>query len=97
MEYYLQLREGDQQIIDDHIRWFKEKTSQELVDLYNDQVKCGIVGVHGQGLYLIALDHVFKKRFGKSPITLKNNVIGLGRKVRLAGDKFVPMPDDTSQ
>jgi len=96
MEFYLQLRDGDQKIIEDHIRWFKEKTSQELVDLYNDQVKCGIVGVHGQGLYLVALDRVFKKRFGKSPIILKNNVVGLNGKVYLEGDRFAFLPDKES-
>jgi hypothetical protein len=81
-------RESDKQSIESSTTYFEAKDNESLISDYNDQVKCGIVAVHAQLLYLIALDKVFKKRFGKSPIYMENNIFGLKRKIKLNGDTF---------
>jgi len=54
--------------------------NSELINAYNGQK--AIYGVHQQVLYLIALDIVFKERFGKSPISNEENIIfGLSGKI----------------
>jgi len=53
------------------------QTLEELVNAYNKQVKCGIVGVHRQALYLIALRQEFSERLKKSPISLLEYILGL--------------------
>ena len=44
---------------------------------YNRQVKCGIVGVHQQELYLIALRQEFRERLKESPVYLLEQVLGM--------------------
>lgn len=83
MEYVLILREGDIDIINDHVRKLDHHSSEELVDLYNKQVRCGITGVHAQALYLCALGHLFYKRFDESPIYLKDRILGMSGKAKL--------------
>ena len=61
---YLQRRGDKEQILSFH-KDIKEKTNQELTDSYNLSAKTGIVGVHAQALYLIALRFEFLKRFEK--------------------------------
>ena len=59
---------------------------EELVEQYNRQTKCGIVGVKAQGIFLIALHHALIERIGQSPITLEDKcVVGLTGRVVLDG------------
>ena len=51
MEYILINREGDAKIIADYKTSFETYTLQKLVDTYNKEAACGIVGVHRQALY----------------------------------------------
>ncbi len=77
MEYVYIGREKDNKIIADYKKRLEAETLEELVKCYNKQVKCGIVGVHRQALYLIALRHEFKERLKESPVYLLDYVLGL--------------------
>lgn len=80
MQHVYLKRPADQQEIEKYILRFQSYTDEELVNAYNG-VKA-IYGVHQQVLYLIALDIVFKERFGKSPISNEENIIfGLSGKI----------------
>jgi len=77
MEYVYIERGNDINIIVDHKKLFESKALTELVNAYNKQVKCGIVGVRQQGLYLIALKQEFKARLKESPIYFLEHILGL--------------------
>ena len=46
MEHTYIAREQDKNIIADYKKRFEAETLEALVESYNRQVKCGIVGVH---------------------------------------------------
>ena len=73
-KYILYERPGDREIIQDYIARFEQFDHQTLVDKYNAAWKTGIVGVHQQALNYYAMHIVFTRVFGKSPITLEDNV-----------------------
>ena len=77
MEHIYIAREQDQNSIADYKKSFEAKTLEALVVSYNSQVKCGIVGVHQQALYLIALRQEFRERLKESPVYLLQHVLGL--------------------
>ena len=77
MEYIYIGREKDKNSIAEYKKSFEAKTLEGLVESYNSQVKCGIVGVHQQALYLIALRQEFRERLKESPIYLLKHVLGL--------------------
>tara|TARA_R110000787_G_scaffold11399_3_gene37805 strand:+ start:1214 stop:1492 length:279 start_codon:yes stop_codon:yes gene_type:complete len=77
MEHIYIGNENDKNVIADYKKFFEAKTLESLVDSYNSQVKCGIVGVHRQALYLIALRQEFKARMKESPVYLLNHILGL--------------------
>ncbi len=77
MEYIYVGREDDKNIIADYKKGFEAETLEGLVGSYNSQVKCGIVGVHQQALYLLALRQEFKERLKESPVYLLEYVLGL--------------------
>ncbi|WP_242119949.1 hypothetical protein [Aestuariivivens sediminicola] len=83
MEYIYVSQIKDAKIIQDYKNQFETKTLEELVVLYNKQVKCGIVGVHQQALYLFALGEEFKERLKESPVYLLDYVLGLVGKVKI--------------
>ena len=85
---YIQ-REGDLEKVKEKLEYFKVKTNEELIDSYNDSVNCGIVGVHAQGLHLIAMRIEFLSRFKKSPVTLEDEIIiDLSGKIRFDGKSY---------
>jgi len=77
MEYIYVGRNEDQKIIADNKIWFESKTLEELVADYNKQARLGIVGVHQQALYLIAMRAEFRERLKESPVYLLEYVLGL--------------------
>ena len=77
MEYVYIDRKDDHIVIAEDKKIFEAKTLEALVASYNSQVKCGIVGVHRQALYLIALRQEFKERLKESPVYLLEHVLGL--------------------
>jgi len=74
MEYVYIPREEDRNIILDYKEKFEPDGNQKLVDSYNREAKMGILGVHRQGLYLIALHLEFIERFDKSPLGIKDSI-----------------------
>jgi hypothetical protein len=91
MDYILIFREGDKNVIEEYTEWFFKKTTKELVELYNQEVRKGITGVHRQALYLYALKQVYLQRFGVSPISLVESVLSMGKE---AGRWLTEIPED---
>ena len=83
MEYIYMHREADKSVIADYKKEFEIKSLEALVASYNSQVKCGIVGVHQQALYLIALRQEFRERLKESPVYLLEHVLGLTGHIEL--------------
>ena len=88
MEYIYVGRIDDQKIIADNKIWFESKTLEELVHDYNKQARLGIVGVHQQALYLIAMRAEFKERLKESPIYLLEYVLGLVGEIEVVGENI---------
>ena len=88
MEYVYIGMKGDSETITGKVKVFDSYSNDSLIADYNKQSKCGITGVRGQALYLMAMGHVFFKRFGKSPIYMENNVLGMKEQIKLSGDTF---------
>ena len=89
MQYVFIQRPGDREKIIELAATFKLKSKQELVESYNNSVKVGIVGVHAQAQMLVALHNAFKNAFGKSPITIEENIIiSLTGKIILIDDEW---------
>ena len=79
---------GDTEIISEKVKAFESNSNESLIADYNKQSKCGITGVRGQALYLMAMGHVFFKRFGESPIYMEENVLGMRGQIKLSGESF---------
>ncbi len=77
MEYIYIGKDDDKNIIAEYKKTLEAETLKKLVESYNDQVKCGMTGVHCQALYLIALRQEFKERLAESPVYLLEHVLGL--------------------
>jgi len=80
-------REDDDKIINDYINSFMKYSDQKLVDAYNKEARCGIVGVHRQTLYLYALREVMRERFKHSTIFFESNIMGMQGEVKLIDGK----------
>ena len=77
MEYIYIKSEHNQGHIDRFKKRLEAMTLEKLVQAYNKEAKCGIVGVHMQALYLIALRQKFKERLTESPVYLLEHILGL--------------------
>jgi hypothetical protein len=77
MEHIYIRRAANKNVIADYKKRLEAQTLKDLVESYNQQVKCGSVGVHQQALYLIALRQEFKERLKESPVYLLEHVLGL--------------------
>jgi hypothetical protein len=89
MEYILINREGDAKIIADYKTSFETYTLEELVEAYNKEARCGIVGVHRQALYLSGLQQEFKERLKESPVYLIEHVLGLVGPIKIVNGNIV--------
>lgn len=83
MEYVYHGREDHKTVIENYKKNLEAKTLEELVESYNGQVRCGIVGVHRQALYLMALRQEFKERLKESPVYLLNHILGLAGPIEI--------------
>ena len=88
MEHLYIPRNGDGETLIANKRSFEKYSEQELVDTYNKSVKIGIVGVHQQGLLLIALWKEFSERYGESPVQFEENIIGLRGPIEIKDNKI---------
>ena len=90
-QVYIQ-RKGDRELLIEYYKKFKTLSNKELIKSYNNSVDLGIVGVHAQGLHLIAKRKVFMERFGKSPIKLEANIIiSLSNKIKLKSKNYIEL------
>jgi hypothetical protein len=88
MEYIYIRREGDMQTLTENAKKFETRSNEDLISDYNTQSRCGITGVHAQALYLMAMAHIFFKRFGKSPINMEENVLDMRGQIKLTGETY---------
>lgn len=80
-------KKGDQETIQEVLNRFRFYNDQELVDTYNREARMGIIGIHQQQLYLIALSEVIRERFNHNPIFFESCVTGMRGEVRLVEGK----------
>ena len=83
MEYINIQRSGDDDVIRNYKKSFEEYTLDALIDAYNKQARLGIVGVHQQALYLIALKQEFVERLISCPIYLKDHILGMKGEIEM--------------
>lgn len=88
LSHVLVFWKGDREVIKKYVESFRQKTPKELVDLYNKEQSCGIIGVRGQSLYLYAMHQVFKERFHDSPIILEGTLLSLSKPLELVDGKL---------
>jgi hypothetical protein len=87
LKYIYQRRENDKSVILEYGERFAKDSLEELVDAFNRQVKCGIVGVHRQALYLIALRKEFLIRVEQTPIVIDHDrIIEIKKEIKLSYD-----------
>ena len=83
-------KKGDRVVIANYLANFKEKSNAEFCAAYNSAQVKGFFGAHQQGLYVIAMHLTFMKRWGRSPITVTDNVlIEFTRSIDLVGGSWV--------
>ncbi len=88
MKYVYAARKNDQKAIGEYSEQLTEFTFEELVERYNREARCGIVGVHRQALYLIALRKEFLLRLEQSPIVIEDRcVIDLTTEIDIVYDE----------
>lgn len=68
-------RDGDKVIISKILSDLEKFNHQELLKVYGDLAYRGLVGAHGQALYLLAMRIAFLRLFESSPITMEDNCI----------------------
>jgi hypothetical protein len=87
IKYIYQNRENDKSVIQEYGELLAKDSLEELVDAFNRQVKCGIVGVHRQALYLIALRKEFLLRLEQTPILIDSQkIIDIKKKIAVLYD-----------
>ena len=87
LKYIYQRRENDKSLILEYGESLAKDSLEKLVDAFNRQVKCGIVGVHRQALYLIALRKEFLIRVEQTPIVIDHDrIIEIKKEIELSYD-----------
>lgn len=75
LKQVLSQRQGDSDIIREYIENFRKMTDAELSAAAERERKIGIVGVHRQGLYLMALNTVIRERRLQNPLYVEQDCI----------------------
>ncbi len=75
MEYILIQRPGDKETLLQNREYFRKQNDAQLIEACEKQIKIGIVGVHQQALWLVALRFVMKERNLDCPIILEDNLL----------------------
>ena len=87
LKYIYQRRENDKSVIQEYGEHIAKDSLEELVHAFNRQVKCGIVGVHRQALYLIALRKEFLLRIEQNPIIIDDGrIIDIQKEIEVLYD-----------
>ena len=98
MKYvYLKANE-DEAIIRDFKDSLSNYTLEELVERYNREARCGIVGVRRQSLFHIALRKEFLERLEQSPITIEDRmIIDLSGEIEVVNGEIVVLKNEEIQ
>jgi hypothetical protein len=88
-KYFKIPRQGDNEAIINYKEDFEKYTLERLVEAYNHQARMGIVGVHQQALYLIALRKEFLERLEDSSINLQEYILGMKGQICLINGKIM--------
>ncbi len=89
MEYLFLQRPGDREAIVKLIQELENLTKEQLVQQYNRQVEIGIVGAHAQARKIVALNIVFNRVFGASPIKIVDGLlIIISEKIEFKGENW---------
>lgn len=75
VKYVISLREEDREYLQTTRNKLRQKSKQELIELYNRELRTGIVGVRMQTLMLYALREVMLEVFGSSPVDWQNGMV----------------------
>jgi hypothetical protein len=75
LQYMLLEKPGDREFAIKMLAAYNQLDNAGLVAAYNSAWKVGIVGSHAQAVSYYALHIAFTKRFGKSPILIKDKII----------------------
>lgn len=82
MEHLYISREGDKEVFRGLKISLNELNDSELIVRYNKEAEKGMVGVHQQALFVLALHFCMLERLGFSPIEIVGgNIIRLGEKI----------------
>lgn len=65
----------DSKKIAEHLAGIREYSNEVLIQQYNRMFRLGLMDVHNQKLYVLALRIEFLKRFNKTPIIFEDNII----------------------
>ena len=77
MDFVYVNRQGDLETVNNYKKELKKLPLSKLIEKYNREARMGIVGVHQQGLFIIALHFEFIRRIENSPIKFEGNLGGL--------------------
>ena len=75
MKYVVVSQGRDQEEIENYQVSFRKYSNEALIEAYNKQARLGIVGVHQQAWYLLALRQVLIERFGESHVELEDGCV----------------------
>jgi hypothetical protein len=82
-------RPGDKERIQSSYNDYMKCSLEELIATYNKAQNLGFVGVHAQGLAMIALHFCFLKVFGKSPFSFEEHtLLDFTGKIELYGSNW---------
>ena len=93
LEYFLEQNRNEERIVREYIDNISKLSNEELTEVYNKEMRIGIVGVRRQALYLNALRIVLDRRMGDGPIYMKQNAfLGMKGKIKYEDGKFSNYP-----
>lgn len=75
MTFVYYQRPDDKERIQEFYDYYKKLNHDKLILDYNRNCRIGFVGVHAQGLAMIAMHFLFIKRYGKSPFSFEDNIL----------------------
>lgn len=82
-------RQDDQELIDSFYENDIICSNDKLISLYNRAQAKGFFGAHAQGCRVIAMDQVFRERFGKSPVQITGKtLLQFSGPIRAASDSW---------
>jgi len=100
LQYMLLERPGDREFAIKMLSGYTQLDNAGLIEVYNSAWRVGIVGSHLQAVSYYALHIAFKRRFGKSPILIEEEIIlSLSEPITAVGESwdYIDSPLKTTQ